>query len=147
MPRDPVCGMNVDPKQAAAFVEHLGDTYYFCGKGCARKFSAHPEHYSPQTSPGATPAAPKPSKTTVLPVFSSQPLIKDPVCGMDVDPAKSAASRRHDGKAYYFCSTLCAECFEKEPQGFLSAPATAAVKSESAAPSAQAASNDTTASY
>lgn len=147
MSRDPVCGMNVDPKQAAAYVEHHGDTYYFCGKGCARKFSADPGHYAQQTSRDATPAAPKPSQTTALPIFSSEPLVRDPVCGMDVDPAKSAASRRHDGKAYYFCSTLCAECFEKEPQGFLSAPGTAGVESESAASSAPTASNDTTASH
>jgi len=42
---DPVCGMTVDPATAAANVEHEGHTYYFCGKGCAKSFSADPGKY------------------------------------------------------------------------------------------------------
>src|ERR1700675_1931191 len=45
MARDPVCGMTVDPAKAAAHVEHKGEAYYFCAKGCAQKFSAKPEKY------------------------------------------------------------------------------------------------------
>ena len=45
MARDPVCGMTVDPAKAAAHAEHKGETYYFCAKGCALKFSANPERY------------------------------------------------------------------------------------------------------
>jgi Cu+-exporting ATPase len=29
---------------------------------------------------------------------------KDPVCGMQVDPAKTAGSSEYNGKTYYFCS-------------------------------------------
>ncbi len=36
--------------------------------------------------------------------------IKDPVCGMTVDPAKSLHSDR-DGKTYYFCSEPCQQQF------------------------------------
>ena len=43
---DPVCGMTVDPATAAASVEHEGRTYYFCGKGCAKSFSADPGKYT-----------------------------------------------------------------------------------------------------
>ncbi|MHB8273192.1 MAG: heavy metal translocating P-type ATPase, partial [Dermatophilaceae bacterium] len=43
---DPVCGMSVDPATAAASVEHEGRTYYFCGKGCAKTFSADPGKYT-----------------------------------------------------------------------------------------------------
>ena len=43
---DPVCGMNVDPAQAAASVEHEGRTYSFCSKGCAATFTADPHHYA-----------------------------------------------------------------------------------------------------
>jgi Uncharacterized conserved protein len=43
---DPVCGMSVDPATAAASVEHEGRTYYFCGKGCAKSFSADPGKYT-----------------------------------------------------------------------------------------------------
>lgn len=42
---DPVCGMTVDPETAAASVDHGGETYYFCGEGCAEAFRERPgEH-------------------------------------------------------------------------------------------------------
>lgn len=40
--------------------------------------------------------------------------VKDPVCGMDVDPAK-ALKADHKGKTYYFCSKHCQEKFQKDP--------------------------------
>ncbi|HEY8882902.1 MAG TPA: YHS domain-containing protein [Dermatophilaceae bacterium] len=43
---DPVCGMSVDPATAAATVDYEGHTYYFCGKGCAKSFSADPGKYA-----------------------------------------------------------------------------------------------------
>ncbi len=42
---DPVCGMTVDPQRAAGAVEHRGQKYYFCSKGCASKFEADPAKY------------------------------------------------------------------------------------------------------
>jgi len=45
---DPVCGMSVDPAQAAKAgltVEHDGRTYYFCGKGCKLDFQDDPGKY------------------------------------------------------------------------------------------------------
>jgi Cu+-exporting ATPase len=42
---DPVCGMTVDPQRAAGAVEHRGQKYYFCSKGCAAKFEADPAKY------------------------------------------------------------------------------------------------------
>lgn len=41
---------------------------------------------------------------------SSLPVIKDPVCGMTVNPAKSI-HHAHEGKDYYFCSHHCLEKF------------------------------------
>ncbi len=46
MERDPICGMNVEPEKAAAKIEHAGKTYYFCSKGCARRFEQAPEKYA-----------------------------------------------------------------------------------------------------
>ena len=46
---DPVCGMSVDPATAAATVEHEARAYYFCGKGCAKSFSADPGKYTNAT--------------------------------------------------------------------------------------------------
>ncbi len=42
-------------------------------------------------------------------------MAKDPVCGMSVEENKAAATTRHDGKTYYFCSTGCKAAFEREP--------------------------------
>lgn len=39
---DPVCGMKVDPAEAAASHEFAGVTYHFCSAGCHRKFSDNP---------------------------------------------------------------------------------------------------------
>jgi Cu+-exporting ATPase len=39
---DPVCGMQVDPKTAAA---HRG-TVHFCSAGCAAAYDAEPERYA-----------------------------------------------------------------------------------------------------
>jgi YHS domain-containing protein len=43
---------------------------------------------------------------------------KDPVCGMQVDPAKAAGSSEYDGKTYYFCSTSCKQKFDRDPKHY-----------------------------
>lgn len=45
MAKDPVCGMEVDVKKAAASSEYKGKTYYFCALGCKKAFDADPEKY------------------------------------------------------------------------------------------------------
>ena len=42
---DPVCGMTVDPARAAGSVEYRGQTFYFCGQGCVKRFRAAPEDF------------------------------------------------------------------------------------------------------
>ena len=37
--------------------------------------------------------------------------VKDPVCGMEIDPNTAAASLEKDGQIYYFCSQDCKEKF------------------------------------
>ena len=32
---------------------------------------------------------------------------RDVVCGMNVDPAKAAATSEYNGKTYYFCAKVC----------------------------------------
>lgn len=36
--KDFVCLMTIDPRRAAAMVEHKGQAYYFCSEGCRQKF-------------------------------------------------------------------------------------------------------------
>ena len=45
MAKDPVCGMDVDPKKAAAQSNHKGQRIYFCAVGCKQSFDANPEQY------------------------------------------------------------------------------------------------------
>jgi P-type Cu+ transporter len=42
---DPICGMTVDPLQAAGSFAYKGETYYFCSKGCRDKFAQDPEAF------------------------------------------------------------------------------------------------------
>ena len=44
----------------------------------------------------------------------------DPVCGMTVDPAKTAHHAAHDGTDYHFCSAGCLAKFTAEPAKYLS---------------------------
>jgi Cu+-exporting ATPase len=41
--------------------------------------------------------------------------VKDPVCGMEIDPATAAASEEYEGKTYYFCSEGCHQRFVAAP--------------------------------
>ncbi len=43
--KDPVCGMEVDPKTTPHVAEHDDHTYYFCSAGCRTKFVAAPQNY------------------------------------------------------------------------------------------------------
>jgi len=42
-------------------------------------------------------------------------LVRDPVCGMSVDPATTKEKVEHAGATYYFCSEGCRSTFEKDP--------------------------------
>lgn len=45
MAKDPVCGMEVNEKEAAATSEYKGKTYYFCAVGCKKAFDNDPKKY------------------------------------------------------------------------------------------------------
>lgn len=44
--KDPVCGMDIDPNNAAATSEYQDKTYHFCSMACHDKFKAEPEKYT-----------------------------------------------------------------------------------------------------
>lgn len=44
--------------------------------------------------------------------------VKDPVCGMEIDPSGAAASEEYQGVTYYFCSHACHETFVANPQAY-----------------------------
>ncbi len=45
--------------------------------------------------------------------------VKDPVCGMEVDPDQSAGSHTHDGTTYHFCSIHCWGRFRTNPEKYV----------------------------
>jgi P-type Cu+ transporter len=49
-------------------------------------------------------------------------LERDPVCGMNVNPATAKHVYGHGGKNYYFCCAGCKEKFKASPQGYLNPP-------------------------
>ncbi|MCP5412052.1 MAG: heavy metal translocating P-type ATPase [Alphaproteobacteria bacterium] len=49
----------------------------------------------------------------------SSQTVRDPVCGMAVDPAATSHQHRHDGKRYYFCSAGCLAKFSADPDRYL----------------------------
>jgi Cu+-exporting ATPase len=60
-------------------------------------------------------------------------MVKDPVCGMTVDPEKTAFHQEHLGKTYHFCSAGCLARFREEPDRYV-APAPSPPASEAPSP-------------
>ncbi|MBK6316051.1 MAG: YHS domain-containing protein [Blastocatellia bacterium] len=54
--KDPVCGMTVDPAQAARSVDFNGETFHFCSTGCADAFVAEPFRYAGGDADASAPA-------------------------------------------------------------------------------------------
>jgi len=66
--------------------------------------SAHEHHDHTQPAPAA-PAA----------------VIRDPVCGMTVDPDKGKPTHEHGGHLFHFCNPKCREKFIADPDAYLQA--------------------------
>jgi Cu+-exporting ATPase len=114
--RDPVCGMTVDPAKARGRAQHGREIYYFCSPGCMHKFVSDPGKYlSTSYQPGGMSGNEAPVQ-----IGATCKIERDPVCGMNVDPAKAAASVAFDDKLYHFCSKGCAEKFKADPRKYLS---------------------------
>ncbi len=46
--------------------------------------------------------------------------VKDPVCGMEIEPATAYGKTEYSGRTFYFCSKHCAEEFNKNPKKYAS---------------------------
>jgi Cu+-exporting ATPase len=58
---------------------------------------------------------------------NSATTVKDPVCGMNVEPSTAKHKLEHAGKPYYFCCAGCVEKFRARPNDYLAPrPAAAA---------------------
>ena len=127
--RDPVCGMNVDPETTKYTAEHAGKKYYFCSGSCADQFISHPQPYATKAASGLVALgmpAPKPSPGLVVLGGAAKPaataaIERDPVCGMNVNPATAKFVHEHGGKKYYFCCGGCLEKFKADPAKYSAA--------------------------
>ncbi|MEO7066224.1 MAG: heavy metal translocating P-type ATPase [Rhodanobacter sp.] len=117
MATDPVCGMQVDPANSKHQSTHEGQVFHFCSGGCKAKFEAEPTRYLP---------APKLAMTAAAAHEHAEPddghtahTVKDPVCGMSVDPLKTKHHAEHAGQTWHFCSAGCREKFVAAPDDYL----------------------------
>ena len=87
---DPVCGMTVDKSTAKHRTEHDGKPYFFCGAGCATKFTANPAKY---LAPRVAEVVPEGTMFTC----PMHPQIRQPgpgscpICGMALEPEVPSA--------------------------------------------------------
>lgn len=88
---DPVCGMTIDPAEAAGQADHDGQTYYFCSVGCLERFRQNPAAFlKPGVAKHQRRATAAPGAEYVCPM---DPEVRQkgpgacPKCGMALEPA------------------------------------------------------------
>jgi P-type Cu+ transporter len=86
--------MTVDPAKAAAKIDHAGQSFYFCSKGCAQRFAQSPDKYAAATIDSR--------KHLSLPVIQSNAVANStPVAVPNHDSsAKSAPAAASEGVRY-----------------------------------------------
>jgi Cu+-exporting ATPase len=91
---DRVCGMTVEPDDAAGTVEYEGTRYYFCNPHCMEQFRENPERFlNPE------PAAP--ARTDIEYTCPMDPEVRQmgpgvcPKCGMALEPVASTGEEAH----------------------------------------------------
>lgn len=97
---DPVCGMTVNPTDAAGSYSYNGTAYHFCSKHCLQKFKAQPEAFlaaPSEVAPVATSSAAAGKYT--CPMHSE--VVQDgpgtcPKCGMALEPMQPTAEEGPD---------------------------------------------------
>ncbi|MDX8498640.1 heavy metal translocating P-type ATPase [Mesorhizobium sp. VK4C] len=52
---------------------------------------------------------------------AAEAVVRDPVCGMTVDPAAGKPTAEHAGRTFHFCSERCRTKFQAEPDKYLTA--------------------------
>ena len=56
-------------------------------------------------------------------ISNSAAAVRDPVCGMNVNPTTATHHLEHAGKSVYFCCAPCAEKFKANPEKYLAGAA------------------------
>ncbi len=88
---DPVCGMTVDPADAAGSHEYRGRTYYFCSPSCLERFAAAPAEFVTDSGEARTPESQRVAGAQSY-VCPMDPEVRQPEpgacpkCGMALEP-------------------------------------------------------------
>lgn len=45
-------------------------------------------------------------------------MVRDPVCGMEIEEQEAKATAEYEGQTYYFCSPACREEFLRQPEAY-----------------------------
>ena len=96
--KDPVCGMDVVPGEAAGgSAAHSGTTYWFCSPRCREKFTAEPERYVAPAAPARAAAGDDRIYTCPMhPQVRQKGPGSCPICGMALEPLVAAVDERSD---------------------------------------------------
>lgn len=46
-------------------------------------------------------------------------MVKDPVCGMEINKTDAVGKSEYKDETYFFCSLHCKESFEKAPERYI----------------------------
>jgi len=46
--------------------------------------------------------------------------VRDPVCGMEIDPGAAAGQSNYNGRTYFFCADVCKQKFDARPALYVS---------------------------
>jgi Cu+-exporting ATPase len=95
--KDPVCGMDVTPAEAAGSHTHAGRTYFFCSAHCLERFRADPGRYLHLDSATPTPRHSAGQYTCPMhPEVQSDSPGSCPKCGMALEPVVATAADHED---------------------------------------------------
>lgn len=50
---------------------------------------------------------------------ANRSIVKDVVCGMEIDSSEAAGQSLYQGETYYFCALACKRKFDTNPQQFV----------------------------
>jgi Cu+-exporting ATPase len=91
--KDPVCGMDVEPAEAAGgHAEYRGTTYWFCNPVCREKFVADPARYLEPRPAEDSAADSRPYTCPMHPEVRRVGPGSCPKCGMALEPVEVAAA-------------------------------------------------------
>ena len=94
---DVVCGMTIDPADAAGTVEHEGRTYYFCSPSCVERFSADPGKFlDPKAAPAPEAAGGAEYTCPMHPEIRQRGPGACPICGMALEPVTVSLDDQDD---------------------------------------------------